>query len=114
MKSSAYELGGTIQCITLSFLHTQEWNFIIQIFKEHSFDKYFPGCQEIWVVKKKKKEREVGPGLHSAIDHWCKYKHGFHLGSEAGIFDPQVVVYLKLCIIFLAVHLKYTSYMAAP
>lgn len=61
-----------------SFLHTQEWNFIIKIFKQHSFDRYFPECQEIWVLKKKK--REVGPGLHSAIDHWCKYKHGFHLG----------------------------------
>lgn len=95
-----------------SFLHTQEWNFIIKIFKQHSFDRYFPECQEIWVLKKKR-ERWVLDSTQP-LTTGVNINMGFIWGNEAGIFDPQVAVYLKLCIIFLAVHLKYTSHMASP
>lgn len=62
---------------------------------------------------KKKRERWVLDSTQP-LTTGVNINMGFIWGNEAGIFDPQVAVYLKLCIIFLAVHLKYTSHMASP
>ena len=63
--------------------------------------------------KKNKRERWVLDSTQP-LTTGVNINMGFIWGNEAGIFDPQVAVYLKLCIIFLAVHLKYTSHMASP
>lgn len=62
--------------------------------------------------KKKKRERWVLDSTRP-LTTGVNINTGFIWGNEAGVFDSQVAVYLKLCIIFLAVHLKYTFHMAS-
>lgn len=68
--------------------------------------------------EKTKQNREVGPGLHSAIDHWCKYKHEFHLGQWGWDIWSSSCCLSQTLYNFLScsfeVHLSYGLFLIAP